>query len=411
LGKIWHGLGAAVGGERVRLTAPIKVAIVATHPIQYQVPWFCALAARPDVQVKVYFAMLPGPRQQGVGFGTSFEWDIPMLEGYLWEQLPNARREPGLSTFFGSSTPGVHAALGRDRPDAAVVTGWNALPLLQALWACMRLGIPRIARGESNALKARTPAARIAHRVLLPRFNAFLAIGKANRDFYLRYGIPESSLFDAPYFVDNARFRDGARSLASSRNDIRSAWGVPEKAVCFLFAGKLQPKKRIFDLLRAMQLLQREAGERHLLVIGSGEQQEEASTMVARERLPVTFAGFLNQSEMPRAYVAADCLVLPSGYGETWGLVVNEAMACGLPAIVSDRVGCGPDLIVEGRTGYAFPFEDAPALAARMMTIARDDEARTRMGKQALEHIDRYSVHRAVEGTIAAVRSVIGRAG
>ena len=129
--------------------------------------------------------------------------------------------------------------------------------------------------------------------------------------------------------------------------------------------------------------------------------------MVDKEQLPVTFAGFLNQTEITKAYVAADCLVLSSDYDETWGLVVNEAMVCGLPAIVSDRAGCGPDLIEEKVTGLIYPFADVEALAEKMIYMAEDTDRMREMGRQAKELVLReYSVERAVEGAMKALKKV-----
>lgn len=387
---------------------PLRVALVATHPIQYHVPWFRALAVRAEVDLKVYFALLPDSAQQGIGFGIPFQWDIPMLEGYAWEALPNARATPALGTFFGSSTPGVLEALRRDRPDAAILTGWNALPLLQALWACERLRLPRIVRGESNAMRLRPAWVRAGHRMLLSRYGAALAIGKANRDFYVANGLDERSIFPALYFVDNARFAAAALSLQPERSRLRSAWSIPGESVCFLFAGKLEPKKRVLDLIAAVAAMRDDVARVHLLVVGTGEQQEEVAAAVARDRLPVTLAGFLNQSRISEAYAAADCLVLPSDYGETWGLVVNEAMASGLPAVVSDRVGCGPDLVDDGVTGAVFPFGDVGALVRVLRSLAADPARLKGMGQRARERIAAYCVENAVEGTIAAARYVTG---
>jgi glycosyltransferase involved in cell wall biosynthesis len=137
---------------------------------------------------------------------------------------------------------------------------------------------------------------------------------------------------------------------------------------------------------------------------------ESARVLAQQERLPLSFIGFLNQSEIVRAYVAADCLVLPSDAGETWGLVVNEAMACGLPAIVSDQVGCGPDLIHEGETGATFPMGDVTALAKRMVEFAADPDALVAMGQRAQRLVlSDYSVERAVEGTLDAILGMVGR--
>jgi glycosyltransferase involved in cell wall biosynthesis len=133
-----------------------------------------------------------------------------------------------------------------------------------------------------------------------------------------------------------------------------------------------------------------------------------AKDLVAQKKLPVTFAGFLNQTEIVKAYLAADCLVLPSDYGETWGLVVNEAMACGLPAIVSDRVGCGPDLIIDGVTGYIFPFGDITALAGKLLECASPDKTKLiQMGVQAKALIANYSTENTVKGALEAVKYVL----
>lgn len=383
-----------------------KLAILATHPIQYQVPWFRALSDRPELSVKVYFSMLPDPQQQGAGFGVPFEWDIPMFDGYTWQVLENKARTLSLTRFFGTNTPGICAELARSRPDAVIITGWQSWSLLQGLWACIRLGIPIIIRAESNALRERAWWIKLAHRVLLSRFKAFLAIGAANQTFYLGNGVNPRAIFACRYFVDNARIRAQYDACIGSREDLRAAWGIPPDKVCFLFAGKLQQKKRVLDLLNALRLACDTQLHIHLLVVGTGDLMEQSVHLVEAAKLPVSFAGFLNQSDMPKAYAAADCLVLPSDFGETWGLVVNEAMVCGLPAIVSDRVGCGPDLVLDGVTGTIFPFGDVSELAHRMVEIAADHAGRKAMGARAREHVSEYTVEKAVEGTIEAFNSV-----
>lgn len=384
----------------------MKVAVVSTHPIQYYTPWFQGLARQPNIELKVYYALLPDEQQQSVGFGQAFAWDIPLLDGYDWELLPNKRRSPSLRGFLRSSTPAIKTKLARLRPDAVIVTGWQSLPLLQALRAATALRIPRIVRGESNALRSRPAWVRATHRLLLSRFDAFLAIGKANREFYLRYGIDAQRIFSCPYFVDNHRFAEQHREAARDRNSLRAAWSIPEGHTCFLYVGKLESKKRIMDLLRALELARRNSPAVHLLVAGAGELMGEAREFAAANELPVTFAGFLNQSQIARAYAAGDCLVLPSDYGETWGLVVNEAMACGLPAIVSDRVGCWSDLVEEGVTGAVFPFGDVGALARKIETLAADPGELARLGRRASERIRDYSVEGAVAGTVRAVEFV-----
>lgn len=391
-------------GERVH------VALFATHPIQYQVPWFQKLAARPELELNVFFGLVPDAVQQGVGFGVGFHWDLPLLEGYEWEVLQNLAKRPSLGAFDGCDTPGVARALRARTPDVAILTGWHSKMLVQAWWACVRLGVPRIIRGESNAMPRRARWKRALHRGWLHGFDQFLAIGEANRNFYRQAGIPDARIHACRYFVDNQRFAAAADEWRARRAELRRHWSILEDATCFLFCGKLIAKKHPLDLLTALQRASAAGAAAHLLVVGDGELMAQARAMAERERLPVTFAGFLNQTEIVRAYVAADCLVLPSDTGETWGLVVNEAMACGIPAIVSDQVGCGPDLISEGATGMIYPMGDVDALAQRLIELSGNPPRLHAMGVQARERVcSDYSVDRAVEGTLAAINAVMVR--
>ncbi|MBC7601881.1 MAG: glycosyltransferase family 4 protein [Ramlibacter sp.] len=397
-------------GQRNSQAARPRVLAVASHPIQYQVPWFRALTQSARFDFSVLFIQLPDAKQQGHGFGVAFEWDIPLLDGYRWTQASHVNGPGGFDGFFAARLGSPLKLLRDSKADVVLLTGWHIWPLIQLLVAARWLGIPVIMRGESNALRPRGFLARTWHRLLLGRCAAMLPIGKASHAFYAGYGIEEQQLFDAPYFVDNARFASAAAQWAPQQAALREAWNIPADAACFLYAGKLEPKKRILDLLAALAAMKTTTKPVHLLVVGSGELKDEALAFVAAHDLPVTFAGFLNQSEIGKAYACADCLVLPSDFGETWGLVVNEAMASGLPAIVSDRVGCAPDLITDGATGFVFPFGDTAALAAHMTRTAAEPQHLPAMGAQARERVLRnYGVQNAVDATIRAVDHVLKR--
>lgn len=386
----------------------MKLAIVATHPIQYQVPWFRALSDSAGVEVKVYYACRPNGRRQGTGFGHSFAWDIPMYDGYDWQILDNKKTNPGVDGFFSSSVRNMTDVLRRDRPDALVLTGWQGLPLLQALWSCIRLDIPRVVRGESSGMKPRKPGVRAVHRSLLPHYDAFLVIGESNYRFYAEYGIRDTKLFPCPYFVENDRLLDQARSHREERDAVRAGWSIPRDAVCYLYVGKLTHKKRILDQLAALRRALARNSKLHMLVVGAGELMEEARKYTTEHDLPVTFAGFMNQTEITSAYIAADCLILSSDYDETWGLVVNEAMVCGLPAIVSDRVGCGPDLIKSGETGERFRFGEVDDLSELMLSMAEDRDRLISMGESARTLVlENYTLEKAVSGTMNAVEAVL----
>lgn len=389
----------------------MKLAIFATHPIQYHIPWYQELSRRPGVDVKVYFACIPGAEEQGTGFDVAFNWDIPLLEGYQWEVLTSKQKNNGLKGFFSCRVLGLAKLLRWDRPDVVLLTGWQALPLLQVLLWCVLLGIPRIVRGESNGLKPRSRKVRLIHSLLLRRYQGFLTIGKANRQFYTGYGVSEEKLFPCPYFVDNTRFFSQIKHGLPQREELREKWSIPQESTCFMYVGKLIKKKRIQDQLDALKIALKKNANLYLLVVGTGELMESAQQKVYADNLPVSFVGFLNQTEITNAYGAADCLILSSDYDETWGLVVNEAMVCGLPAIVSDRAGCGPDLIEEGITGSLYPFGDTQALAARVLYMAENQERLLQMGKNAQRRVlQHYTVRKAVKGTLAAVENVAGQA-
>jgi glycosyltransferase involved in cell wall biosynthesis len=384
-----------------------RLAIFTTHPIQYQAPWFRALAAEPGLDVEVVFSYVPDAAEQGIGFGVPFQWDIPLLNGYPYRLLTThdlPRQTPRFARRWAS---GIGRALDEIRPHATFVLGWYEISLVQALLACRRRGIPIILRSESNALRPRPRFVAFLHRRYFGLCDAFLAIGDASADLHRSAGVPESRIVIARYCVDNRRFAQAAAALAGERAGIRRAWSIPDDAACFAFVGKLEPKKNVLHVLEGLRLARGRGRQVHALIVGTGEQLQAARAFCAEHALPSTFAGFLNQSEIPRAYVAADALVLPSDFGETWGLVVNEAMATGLPAIVSDRMGSAHDLVVDGETGFVFPYSDTAALAARIMQLTDAKEMRLAMGRSAQRRVaSEFSIERAVERTLEIVARV-----
>jgi glycosyltransferase involved in cell wall biosynthesis len=386
---------------------PYKLGLLTTHPIQYQVPWFRALTDSPEVDLTVFYCHLPDQRQQGDGFGVEFEWDIPLLEGYHYEVLDNVAAKPSVTRFGGCDTPGISNRIRSGDFDAFLVNGWVVKSCLQALLACRRAGVPCLVRGEANVMRPRPWWKRRMHQLLIKQYAAYLYIGSSNAEFYRRHGAPENRLFPTLYCVENERFAAQVASL-TEHDALRSRWNIPLDSTVFLFCGKFIPKKHPLELLQALKQAHGNSKGLHLLMVGDGELREQAESFVRENDLPVTFAGFLNQSELAAAYACSDCLVLPSDYGETWGLVVNEAMATGLPAIVSDQAGCAPDLIKERETGVTFPFGDWSALGQCMADSAADKAQLELMGRNAKEYISAYSVDAAARGTLDAVRSLCG---
>jgi glycosyltransferase involved in cell wall biosynthesis len=242
----------------------------------------------------------------------------------------------------------------------------------------------------------------------LRQYSAFLTIGQSNAEFYRSHGISETQMFPGRYCVDNERFSTAADRLRPRCRELRSAWGIAPDTCVFLYCGKFIPKKHPLTLVRGAAAACSRGARLHLLLVGDGELREACELFAKARKIPATFAGFLNQSRLPEAYVAADCLVLPSDTGETWGLVVNEAMTCGLPAIVSDQVGCGPDLISDGETGAVFPCGDEQKLGDVLSQFAADRKALEQMGSAARERVAGYSIQALTEGTVQALDFVCG---
>src|SRR5579862_2994224 len=383
-----------------------RLAVVASHPIQYLAPWYRALAGLVDL--RVFFAHPIGAADHvRSGFGVPFEWDVPLLDGYRSEWLENRSGRPGVDHFRGCDTPGVRAVLRRGGYDALAVTGWNLLTFWQAIAAAKRLGVPVMVRGDSQLRSPRGRLQRAMKRAIYPRmlrtFDAFLVVGQRSAEYYRHYQVPGSRLIRSPHCVDNDFFAHAADAARRLGSDPRQGFGIPRGAMVFLFAGKLIDKKRPLDFLMALDRLRANGDSVWGLLVGDGPLRQTLEDHRRQHATPCTMMGFLNQQQIGRAYATADAIVVPSDAGETWGLVVNEAMACGVPAIVSDDVGCAPDLVLNGETGFTYPCGDVGQLVVRMTQLAGNRDLRQRMGARCVAHIQAFSPLRAAEGVVEAL--------
>ena len=394
-----------------------RLGILVSHPIQYYVPWFRHLAERFDIEV-FYGHRLDAQGQADAGFGVEFDWDIPLLEGYPYRWLKNVARRPSVSSFGGCDTPEVYDLVQRGRFDAFLIFGWNTKSAIQTIRASWRNNVPILMRGDSQLATRRSWVKSLVkylpYRWFLPRLNAHLYVGRNNKAYLRYYGVPESRLFFAPHFVDNAYFARSAEEAekVGKPRQIRTELGLPPDAFVFLFVGKMISKKRPTDFIQAcLRLFSSPEGSNiHALLVGDGPLRASLELLAKPSAGRIHFAGFRNQTELPAFYRASDALVLPSDGAETWGLVVNEAMACGTPAVVSDAVGCAPDLIQESKTGYTYPFGDVNGLAHRMLALKQICDTSHVAIRQALaEKMSYYSIEQASEGLEAAMEAVVER--
>lgn len=390
-----------------------RLAVVASHPIQYQAPWFRALASRTDLTV-FFCHRQDADGQSAAGYGEPFEWDTPVTEGYPHVWLRNVAKNPNVFRFGGCDTPDVFERIREGRFDACIVSGWYLKSYLQAIRACRWLGVPVLLRGDSQLGTARSALKRaikyLPYRVLLNSVAGHLYVGEANRRYLVHYGVPDRRLFFVPHVVDDQWFSARALEARSTgaTEAVRLKLDIPPDACICLFVGRLMDQKRPLDFVDAIA---RASRTRHVvgLVAGNGPLRDAVTDRVRESGAPVQLLGFRNQSALPALYTAAQMLVLPSDGRETWGLVVNEAMASGTPAVVSDAVGAACDLI-QPDTGAAFPLGDVNALADAILRLDESLRARPDRIQAALRQItSRFSALAAADATLAAVSRVSPR--
>ncbi len=384
-----------------------KLAILTSHPIQYQTPLFRKIARHPKIDLTVYFCCDYGVKEKKDSeFKKTFKWDIPLLEGYKYRFLKNWSLNPK-PTFLGQINFEIIKELSKNKFDIILINGWMSLTNLLTFLK----NVPIILKAENpltqELLKPKWKI-KIKKRIfsfLFKKIKAFLYIGEENKEFYKFYGVPEEKLFFSPYAVDNERFIESYQVLKNKKGGLKKKMKISPKNIVILFCGKLIPKKRPLDLLFAYEKV--EIPNKSLIFIGEGELKKEIQRYVKERKLKdVYITGFVNQKELPEYYIIGDIFVLPSGMGETWGLVVNEAMCFKLPIIVSDIVGCAKDLVKYDRNGYTYPMGDVEKLASYLEILINDENKRKKFGEESFKIVQGYSYQKDIEGVLKALESI-----
>ncbi|MEY5012281.1 MAG: hypothetical protein RLZZ253_3420 [Verrucomicrobiota bacterium] len=315
-----------------------RIAVVVSHPVQYYVPLYRRLAMRPDVKLRVFYTWHSGAGPvRDAGFGRDVEWDIPLRTGYEWELVENVARDPGTHHFFGLINPELVRQVLSWGPDMVHLTGYNFWSHLTGMIGLTRAGVPLLFRGDSHLLDEEPMWRQMLKRAMLGAVyglpSVFLSVGKANREYWRKFGVPEDRICFCPHSVEVERFLESDAIYERDARQWRRQLGIPEGDLVLLFAGKLMARKRPLELMRAVRDLEGVV----LVVVGEGEL--EATVRAEMENWPARYRWlpFQNQSRMPVVYRLGDVMVLPSAHGETWGLAVNEAQACGRPVLVSEK--------------------------------------------------------------------------
>jgi glycosyltransferase involved in cell wall biosynthesis len=386
----------------------IRLAIITTHPIQYNAPLFKLLASQPELDIKVFYTLGKDYAYlKDKGFGKAISWDIPLLEGYTFEFLENTSSQPGTFHFKGIINPDIIASLGAFKPNALLVFGWSFVSHLKVL-RYFKGKLPVYFRGDSTLLDEQKGFNVMLRRLMLKwvytHIDKGFYVGTKNKEYFLKHGLKEHNLVFVPHAIDNKRF--GNEALYKKESEaIRAALGVPKHHTLILFSGKFEKKKSPLLLIRAFKKLTQK--NLNLLFVGNGV-MENSLKEEAKGLSNIYFLPFQNQAQMPAVYRSANVFVLPSGGpGETWGLAVNEAMSCGLPVIASERVGCAVDLVQDHKNGFIFESGNIESLVEKLsLCAAMSNEELQLMGRASQENIRAWNFESVRDAIVKELMSL-----
>jgi glycosyltransferase involved in cell wall biosynthesis len=387
-----------------------KVLAVAAHPVQYMAPIFRRMAAEPQLDLQVAYCSMRGvDAALDPDFQTRVKWDVPLLDGYPWTEIPN--KGSGRESFFGLNNPGLGKLIREGQFDAVLCF----VGYVRATFWIVR----RAAKAASTAFLFGTDAHSLAPRdgkrwkvwfkkafwpFLFRQADQLIAPSTGTVELIKSLGIPAERISLTPYSVDNAWWK--AEAAKVNRTAVRAEWGATRGQPVILFCAKLQPWKRPMDLLEAFA--DANLPEPLLIFAGGGPQRSELETAAANRgiRQRVKFLGFVNQTQLPALYSAADVMVLPSSY-EPFAVVVNEAMCCGCPVIVSDQAGAARDLVAPVRPDFVFPAGNTQALTRALQAAFADPEKLRDTGLRGFAYVESHSPDRLVRATVEAVRKAV----
>jgi 1,2-diacylglycerol 3-alpha-glucosyltransferase len=363
----------------------------------YRIPVFNALARRPELDLHVIFLAETDESLR--------QWRVYTEEiSFSYQILPSWRWRAGKDSLLINR--GLSSALKKLSPQIIICGGYSYAASWQALRWARRHRVEFVLWSESNRFDSRNerPWVEWLKSYFLKRCDQFVVPGKASFEYLRLLGAPPASILTAPNAVNNGWFATQAENARLHADEFRRKIKLPSRFI--LFVGRLVPGKGIFDLLAAYAKLEshlrREVG---LVFAGDGASRMELTKQAASITPGAVFLpGFAQREDLAGLYALAEFLVLPT-HSEPWGLVVNEAMACGLPIIVSDVAGCSADLVENGWNGYVVPCGDAEKLGAAIDSLVRQPELRQQMSLHSLERIRNYSPEACADGLAAAAIS------
>lgn len=388
--------GAPRTGAAGACAAVTKVAIVTTEPTASRVPQFDLLARRPDLAIMVFYA---AESVQGRTWKLTLDHPHETLRGPV---LPLAR----LLNHDYPVTPSLWRKLDRGGFECVVIWGWSTFAAQLAILWCRRHHVPYILFAESHLGEPRRAWVRVVKRVAVPVVvrgaATWLATGALAREHLVHYGADPARIWTFANTIDVNALAARADELREQRDEIRRRFGFGPDDVVVLHAGRLLPIKGVDVLVEAAA----RAGGVKLLIVGDGPQRGSLERAAETAHVDATFAGFLVADELAQAYVAADIFALLSRR-ETWGVVVNEAAACGLPLVLSAGVGAARDLLEPGVNGELVPAENAVLAAVALRRLAGDRDLRAESGRRSRAIAGCWGYTPSDEGFAQAVRAAV----
>lgn len=378
-----------------------KLAIVTSHPIQYNAPWFALLAKAGLVIPKVFYTWQESQfgNKYDPGFKRTIKWDVPLLDGYDYCFVKNTAPKPNSNHFKGLINPSLITEIESWKPDAILLFGWN----FQSHLNCLRHFKGKITvlfRGDSTLLDETGILNKFLRRIFLKwvfsHIDFALYTGSCNRAYFLAHGLKAEQLKYAPHAVDNSRFSEPDLLYQQQALEMQARLGIQPEDLVLLFAGKLEKKKNPFFLLELMR--RHKHPNLKLLIVGNGELEQQLK-LGAQYDDRILFAGFQNQQKMPVVYRVGDIFLLPSvGPGETWGLALNEAMASGSAIAATLKVGGSIDLINPGENGDIIDLQDTSTLSGLIQSGLANKSVLKQMGQQSKHKVQEFSYEKIIQG-------------
>jgi glycosyltransferase involved in cell wall biosynthesis len=373
-----------------------KLVIVTEIIAPYRIPVLNALAQSAEIELEVVFLSENDP--------TLRQWKVYKDEiKFHYHVLPSWRQRFGRYNLLLNR--GVGPTLSRIKPDVVLSGGYNYLASWSAAYWARAHRVPLLLWSESTAWDRRRGYRLV--EFMKARFlklcSGFVVPGRSSLNYLTDLGIAKQRIFTAPNAVDTALFSKLAEAARGDESRVRARHRLPSRYV--LYVGRLVRDKGVFELLEAYAQL--EPGLRcniGLVFAGNGSDDRELVER-AKRIVPGTiqFLGFVHREELPEIYALAAGLMFPT-LSDPWGLVVNEAMACGLPIIVTSVAGCALDLVQDGWNGYVVPPRDASQLAIAMANLLGDSERREEMGRRSRERLEAYSPAEWARGMLEAAK-------